>query len=193
MKNHLALFAALIVACTGQGPGTDTGTEGTGDCEDFYEGPVSIDQVSVDCEGSRVTFGAETVGWTDGGYVFSQETGNQEPQWSDEHDLESVEYDECGAWDRLEQTIRDGSTLSDPLNDWARNESSVFRCGAHYGDSNVMTYAFVVKDVDGEVASCVVFGDDPQGLISGRYERVNEPTFDTSRCTTDIGDVDVKD
>lgn len=188
MRNHLALFAALATACAGGGGATDTGTVDTGveGCADFYDGPVTIDRVSVKCNGDQVTFQAETTGWADGGWVFSQETGNKEPQWSDEHDLESVDFDRCGQWDHLERTIRDGSTLADPLRDWARNESSVFQCGPHYGDPKVMTYAFAVKDVNGELASCVVFGDDPRGLVDDTYERVNDPSFDTSRCVTGV-------
>jgi hypothetical protein len=185
MKTHLTLFAMLAIGCTGDS-GKDSGaTDSGGECaaEDFYTGPVTIETASVDCNGNTVRFSAETNGWTDGGWVFSQETGNTEAQWSDQHDLVSDEYDACGAWDRLEREIQDGSTLNDPLDDWQENVSSVFTCDAHYNDSNVMSYAFAVVDIDGAFADCVAYGDDPDGLVNNNYDRVNDPSgFNPGDC-----------
>ena len=184
MKNHLALIGILATACTGDS-GKDSGTTDTaaGDCaaEDFYNGPVTIDTFTVDCSGGEVTFAAETIGWTDGGFVFTQETGNESTsgQWSDEHTLVSREYDACGGWDHLDRTINVGVDI----NDWQENVSSIFTCEGHYNDPNVVTYAVYVVDIDGNFADCVVDGEDPSGLIAGTEERAADPSFDESDCT----------
>lgn len=183
MKTHLALIGILATACTGD-TGKDSGTDTAGgDCaaEDFYTGPVAIDTYSVDCGGNDVTFNVETTGWTDGGFVFTQETGNESSagQWSDEHTLPSVEFDSCGAWDRLERTISTGAGI----NDWQENVSTLFTCEDHFGDPNVISHAFAVVDIDGAFADCVAYGDDPQGMIDNDYDRANDPSgFNLSSC-----------
>lgn len=190
MKNHLTLFGMLAIGCAGES-GKDSGTTTTEDCaaEDFYTGPVTIEQASVECNGNNtVRFAAETKGWTDGGYVFSQETGNPEPQWSDQHDLASVDFDPCGAFDKLEREIQDGDTLADPTNDWQENVSSVFQCDDHYESPGiVMSYAFAVVDIDGAFADCVAYGDDPDGLVNDAYNRLANPVgFDASDCSRGV-------
>lgn len=189
MKIHLALFALFAAACTGDLGTKDTGTteSGTTECANFYDGPISIDVATVTCDGHEVTYYAETTGWTDGGYVFTQETGNTEPQYSDEHDLESFDYDACGEWDHLRRRLQDRDTMSDPINDWQRNVSTVFDCDDHFGDPNVITYAFAVVDLDGNEAACIVYGDDPEGMINGDYQRVDaQPSFDLNQCVRGV-------
>jgi hypothetical protein len=184
MRTPFAIFAMSAAACTGDAFSKDSGTteSGTGFCTATSDDPPTIDVATVDCNGNQVSFFVETTNWTDDGVVFTQETGNPETQWSDEHDLLSVEWDECGFWDRLRLTLNDASTLDDPLYDWQQNVSTVFDCSLHYGDPNVITYAFAVYDGN-QVADCIVFGHDPQGMINGNYRRVNQPSFNLSQCT----------
>jgi len=192
MKNHLAIFALVAAACTGDAPkdSGDTASctpEQDDDGDGIYDGPIVIEKATVNCSGgNQVTFFVETKGWTDGGYIFSQGTGNPEPQWSDNHTLVSVDYDACGNWDQLERTISDVSTLNDPLDDWQEDQSTVFGCDTHYGDPDVMTYAFAVVDLDGNVAACVAYGEDVTGLKNGNEDRVNGPGFDLSQCTQGV-------
>ena len=188
MKMHLALVAALAAACTGDVGTKDTGgtDTGTANCDNVYDGPVTIEVATVECTGDEVTFYAETKGLTDGGMVFTQETGNQEPNYSDEHDLASFEFDNCGRWDHLRRTIQDASTLDDAFNDWQRNSSTVFDCDLHYGDGDVVTYAFVVMDQDGNEADCIAYGEDVQELINNSADRVADPSFNTSQCVEGV-------
>ena len=156
----------------------DTGatiTDDTGPDTGPYDGPVLVELAEVTCTDTRSAyFYAETAGWTSSGLWFSQETANNEPQWADEHDLESFEYDKNGAWDHLEQTV---STNAD-FASWAVNASTVFSCepSEHFDGSAVMTYAIRVYDIDGAFADCLAFGHDVSGMQDGTYDRVNEPT-----------------
>lgn len=158
------------------GADTDTDTEAT--CPDgVYEGPVSIVSWDVSCVNDQVTYSIETEGWTNDGVVYSQETENT-PPWSDEHDLVSYEFDECQSWDKLQTVLTTGAATTD----WVPNESTVFSCADHF-NSPVMSYAAQVLDINGDVADCVAWGEDPQALVDGTAEPgANAPTFDLSTC-----------
>lgn len=189
--NRFALLALVATACTGDVGGKDTGTTTTtGECPaaDVYNGPISIDIASADCDGDQLTYYVKTIGWTDGGYVFSQETGNTDDpyaQWADEHDLVSFNFGACEDFDELRRTVSDVTTLSDPLGQVQRNESTLFNCDSnvHIGNGRVMTYAFAVVDVTGAFADCIVYGDDPEGLKNDDFDRASDPTFDAGQCT----------
>src|SRR5688572_8295988 len=146
MNHRYAILAALALACSGE-KATDSGdSAGTTNPEcpnGVFTGPTTITHVEVTCTGNQVRLAADTEGWTHNGSVYSQETANIEPQWNDEHSIESYEYDACGYEDHLERVLNDGSTLADPLNDWSIDSSSLFRCDDHYTEP-VMTYAFMV-------------------------------------------------
>lgn len=183
MTYRIAVLAALAVGCTAGDKGADSGDSGgTATCpQGTYDGPVSVQRAEVDCTDTRtVRFYANTEGWTDDGYVFAQETGN-EVQYSDEHDLIAYDWDACGFEDNLEQTL----TTNVDFNDVARNQSTVFSCEFedHYDESGVMTYAFAVNDVDGNLADCLAFGHDVTGMKNGTYDRLNEPSFDLGICS----------
>ncbi|MEQ1506947.1 MAG: hypothetical protein ABMB14_32265 [Myxococcota bacterium] len=183
MFGRYLVVAAGAVACTGDLGTKDSGTD-SGTCN-WFQGPTTITRVSVDCTGSTVRFEADTEGWTDGGWVFSQETENGPSQWSDTHDLDSYEYEPCNQSDKLEQELSTGASVEG----WQIDQSTVFTCADHY-NVPVMTYAFGVKDVDGNLVDCAAFGEDVQGMISNSAgDRVNDPDFDISDCeqSADVG------
>ena len=189
MHKHFAFLAVFALACAGEGDkeSGDTGPTDATCADGRYDGPTSIVDADVTCTGTDVRFYAETEGWTDGGLVFSQETANAEPNYSDEHELASFNADACGFMDELERVIGDGTTVNDPLNDCNINECSVFTCGAHYNDPNVMSYAFYVYDSAANFADCRAIGENPGKLLSdGSANRVNEPSFDLGNCTSGL-------
>ncbi|HHO54465.1 MAG TPA: hypothetical protein ENK18_27235 [Deltaproteobacteria bacterium] len=195
----LIAIAALLTGCPPSSScdkcGTaETGLTPPGGCAEPYEGPILIQEIGVTCDDpDTVTFTMDTDGLTSGGLVFSQETGNTDApyaQWSDEHDLDSVDFDEaCGSYDRLARTLNTGVDL----NAWEVNTSTVFRCdddGAgnpYHHNADVMTYAFRAYDLDEVMADCVVAGDDPAGLLAGTYNRANDPYLPGELSGCDVG------
>ena len=197
MTNRIAILGMLAFAagCAGdegiKGSGetgtTDTDTmTGMTECPEIYTGPTLVQLTQVSClDNSTVRFYVETDGWTGDGLWFSQETGNAEPQWADEHDILSFEFDDCGFWDHLEQELTTGAGVSD----WSVNQSTVFSCepNVHFDGSGVMSYAARVYDIDGNFADCLAWGHDPQGMIDGDYSRANEPTAASELDSCEIG------
>ena len=187
MKFRYALLT-LAFACTGDlgDKSGDTGITTGGNCPDGpYNGPIEIEGAEVTCTGSNVHFEARTKGLTGDGWVFSQETGSEYAggQWADNHTIESYEFDTCGTFDKLERDIQDGTTLSDPVNDWQQDVSSVFTCANHYSDNGFMTFAFSVDDQSGNQADCLAFGDDVEGMKNNDYNIVgDDPVFNLQAC-----------
>ena len=134
-----------------------------------------------------VLFRVLTDGLASNGLVFSQQTGGSEPQYSDEHELVSIEWDfDCGAWDHLEQVLTTGVPPSEAV----VNQSTGFECGdgvpAGHND-DTLTYAFRVYDLDQELADCIVAGHDPQGLIDDTYQRATDPLAMEELSACDVG------
>jgi hypothetical protein len=182
MKFHFALIALAAVACTGDKTtesGDTGGTTGGGTCPDgIYDGPVSIDTASAKCDAAgNISYEAKTTGLTADGYVWAIESGNNQP-WDEEHDLKSYEFDSCGSYDKLNVTIQSGE-----FPDYVRNQASTFNCDK-IGNPATMTFAFAVMDVNGDLADCLVGGEDPTGVIAGDYAPYfgTGPTFDLSTC-----------
>lgn len=197
LSTTLLLSAAtLLPGCpTSSCDKCTTGTTGlTGDCPDPYTGPILIDEIGVACDDpTTVTFTMRTTGLTSGGLVFSQETGNTDApyaQWSDEHDLDSIDFDAaCGSFDSLARTLATGAGSFD----WEVNVSTVFRCdddGAgnpYHHNATVMSYAFRAYDLDEVLADCVAAGDDPSGMLNNTYDRVNDPFMPGELAGCDVG------
>jgi hypothetical protein len=173
---------------------TDTDTDSDADtgCPDgIYEGPTVIASAIVYCVGTTARYGLETEGLTSGGYIYSQETAGQYAggQWADNHTLEPFDTDPCGYYDRLDREVQDGTTLADPLNDWQSDVSTIFTCSNHLQDNTYMTFAFAVDDLAGNLASCLAFGHDVQGMIDGLYyvyPLAQPPAFDLSVCVEGV-------
>ena len=182
---------ALAIACNGSDsdktgatgdstttPGDDDDVTGT-DCapDGPYTGPTTITTAAVSCDGTNVTFTAETQGVTLGGIIFSQETGTGGAQWSDNHDLASVSFDAvCNTFDNLSATVA-ASGVDE------RNVSSLFTCADHYDVADKMTYAVSVNDATGNNVSCYAFGHDVQGMKDGTYNDVGQGSdFDLANC-----------
>lgn len=186
-------FAALVMmttaACSGDrlaGPTADTGFDQP--CRRVYDGPVEIEEALITCETpTEVRFYARTRGWTSGITVFSQETGATGVQWADQHDLQTFKFGACQDFDMLERELRTGLPRAPGAKDemWEVNQSTVFSCEqredgtfVNHGDgsdSATMTYLLRAYAVDGSLASCLVFGHDPDGLLAGTYSRVLDP------------------
>ncbi|MCB9685785.1 MAG: hypothetical protein H6735_12155 [Alphaproteobacteria bacterium] len=160
---------------TGFGPRVTGGTMSADDCLVVYEGPVLVTHSRITCADDDMTLWFQTEGWTSGGQVFVQDTSGGSPQWAEEHALESVGHDVCGAWDELEVDIHAGVRTDQYIPD----VTSAFACSDP--GAGRLTYAVAVQDIEGDLADCVVFGHDPQALLAGG-DRALDPTFDTSRC-----------
>jgi hypothetical protein len=161
----------------------DTGTP-PGPCAALgtgtFTGPTTLDTTSVTCSPAddHVQYLACTRGQSAGGWVFAQETGNVEPNWSDAHTLASIGGDPLGWFEALERRL---ATAAD-FGTWTTDASTLFGCRAHLEDPAVMTFAFMAYDAYGQPADCVVWGEDPQALIDGTLSRVNEPPFSLASC-----------
>jgi hypothetical protein len=182
-------FALLFLgACAGDAtdkPG-ETGT--VEPCTTFYDGPISLTSLDVSCDDDdTVRFFAETAGSPATALVFAVNTGS-DVRWSEEHDLESYEADECGFWDRLERVVPGAPAPATDAAAYVRNEASSFGCAEHY-EPALVTYAFVALDADGAPLHCVVAGHDPQGLIDGTYDDdfTAEPTLPIDAPACAIG------
>lgn len=190
MPRPVLPVVALLIAtsCVGDrlaGPTADTGFDQP--CRRVYQGPVEIEEASVTCPSDEeVRFFVQTRGWTSGVTVFSQETGSKGVQWADQHDLETFKFGVCQDFDMLEQELRTGlpRTPGKGEEQWVANESTAFSCAQtdegefinHGGEKGgVMTYLVRAYAVDGSLASCMVFGHDPDGLLDETYTRVADP------------------
>ena len=172
------LFAVTLTAgCTGDrlgGPTGDTGFD-TQACPRPYDGPVRITEARVSCESDdTVRFYARTQGWTSEVTLFAQETGVDGAQRAEQHELVSFKFGACEDFDLLENQVTTGSPM------WEPNITSEFSCEqnddgsyVNFGDpetGGVMSYIMRAYTVDGEFASCLAFGHDPQGLLDGDYD-----------------------
>lgn len=171
-RTAILASAVLLTGCPVADKGGDSGPGGGG--------PLVITYVSVACDASDVVrFYAETNGLTADGVAFAQETGNTPPNWSDSITLESYEFDPDGNWDRLEHTLVTGIDFVD----YVPNVNTVFTCPAHFDVANgVMSYAFGVFDLSGDLADCLMYGDNPGAMQDASQDRINEPDWDLSIC-----------
>ena len=173
-RTRLAALAAFVLGCGAGLPAPTAAAANLIQNGGFELGPEP-DMVMAISAGSNAI-----QGWTVTGAAIDYVGG----QWADNHTLESYEFDAwCGAFDRLERTLQDGTTLSDPLNDWQTDESTIFRCEDHLEDNAYMTFAFAVYDQQGFLADCLAFGHDPEGMRNGIYNIVGDaPVFDLANC-----------
>ncbi len=130
------------------------------------EAPM-IEDAFVTCDDKNlVTFTIETIGESPvAASVFSQETGNAEPNYADE-----FEFDTTGVLSDLELTLETDA-------DSPGADRTIFTCPRHHGNpEGVMTYAYRVYDSLGGLADCVIQGDDPDALQNDLLDRVNDPS-----------------
>ena len=155
----VALFLALPVALVG--------------CEAATE----IDSATVSCNGTTATFTMSTSGAVPtSASVFSQETGNPEPQYADEHDFPVDDSNELA----LELAASGSANVSG---------ETVFSCPLHHGSpQNVMTYIYRVYN-DGELSDCLAQGHDPEIALDDLADRVNNPSrpAELADCRTEFG------
>ncbi len=136
---------------------------------------ISVDAGTVDClDETQVELTMSTSGPVAQAEIYSQETGNIEPQWGENTNLTSVGN---GEWEQTLITRRvPGNDLTP--SDIVQDQNSLFRCdregteGFHH-NAGVMTYIFRAYDTNDSLGDCVVAGDDPDGLIRAGYQVVN--------------------
>ena len=191
--NRFIIALAVLAACD-DGTDTDTNdtdttesdTATTGDCPNGnFEGDTTVESIDVSCTPSQATLAASLTGVSAVGsaVMFLQETGNVEPQWSEEHPLETASVDECLAAEELETTIE---SLGVAIAQMVPGNASVFTCDGHFDDPEVLTAAVYVEDADDPtITSCLVVGHDPSGLIAGDYANANgaaDASFTLANC-----------
>ncbi|MBX2803762.1 MAG: hypothetical protein KTR31_39165 [Myxococcales bacterium] len=193
MIHRIAAFGmvALVAGCEGDLTDTkdsgDTG-ETTGCVGGPFTGPVVIAAANISCvDDNTVLFEMSTDGIASDGLVFSQETANPTPNFSDEHSLAVVDSDaECGTFTDLERELSTG------IVNFETDVSTLFRCDESAGgdpyhhNAVVMTYAFRAYDSTGAFADCVIAGENPTALRDGTIKRVNEPANPSEIASCDI-------
>jgi hypothetical protein len=189
--NRFIIALAVLAACD-DGTTTDTDTTDTAetgtptDCPTGnFVGDTTVESINVNCVTTEATLQASLTGVSAVGsaVMFLQETGNIEPNWSEEHPLETESIDECLAAEELQTVIE---SLGVAVGQGIPGDASVFTCDAHFNDPEVLTVAVFVEDADdSSVTSCLVVGHDPQGLINGEYDNAGsaeDASFTLSDC-----------
>lgn len=158
---------------TDSGDSADSGDSGTGTGGER----TIITAASATCDKADVlTLFAQANGWTGGGIVFMQETGNTEPQYNEAHTIQSYDAAASGKLDKLKATLATGATAP-----YIPGTNTVFTCDGHIeakdksGAPSVMTYIVLIVDETNKPTDCMAFGHDPMGLLSGVHTGVNEP------------------
>ena len=160
----------------------DTGTTGTtgttGDDDDDDDVTVPAPNVfddntldaGIQCFGSYVDFAFDFLGEASSGMIDAADSANVS-NWNDYHTLLASGITADGGYTRL---IAPGITTGVSPIDWSEGVSTVFPCG-FYDDPAVMSYVVRAYDLNGELADCVAWGDDPDGMIDGVYFNINIP------------------
>jgi len=180
-KNTLflaGLAALFAVGCSGDDTtpkdSADTAGATTGDDDDTNTIPNMFDDATlgggVVCSGdnSEVTFDFDFLGDAAEGMLDEADTYNAPStygNWNDYHTLDASGFTDDGGYTELSATIATGAGLSD----WASGVSTLFTCEDHYEYDNpaVMTYIARAYDLNGALADCVAWGEDPEGFIAG--------------------------
>ena len=126
----------------------DTGASSTEDVEE--PSGVKVVSASAGCDplDEAWTFTARTDGWVGFGVIDVFRTADQQ---SEQHTLFIVASDPGGGWDELS---------SGPL---LANVDSQFDCVA---DAATLSFVVRVRDGDGALLDCAVWGADPQGATA---------------------------
>ena len=176
LKNTLFFTAALsffAIGCSGDDEKIETGDTGTtagdDDDDDTVEPLNELDDSSltnaVACDGTSVTFSAGFFGAASEGYFDAADTDNWDTtygNWNDTHTLDAINIATDDSYTDLESpAIMTGGGLTT----WSDGVSTVFRCDYHYESAGTMTYAVRAYDLNGALADCAAWGNDPQGFI----------------------------
>ncbi len=117
-----------------------------------YWDPVNA--VNQYCDPTVRAFDVYTVGWSSGGVVQIADTGGTSGR-VEEHPITTYDYDEQGWWENLyvELAIVDPSQVTE-------GTSSGFPCEIEPS----VTFLLLILDLDGDLADCAVWGDDPESV-----------------------------
>lgn len=136
--------------------GDDDDDDTTGSTEDE---PVGVETVhgGCDAEDTAWTWTVRTNGWVGFGTLDIFRTSDEQ---AEAHTLFVVASDPGGGWDELQAgPLLDGV---DPATQ-AANADSRFDCEL---DETTLSYVVRVRDGDGVLIDCVVWGADPQGATA---------------------------
>ncbi|MEQ1507213.1 MAG: hypothetical protein ABMB14_33600 [Myxococcota bacterium] len=165
--------------------GGDSGSEGTTDGTEWTDtatesaGPLEVYSSELTCIGEdEVEYTAIASGAASEVWLFQQETGNNPPNWSENHTLELVSDGDDAVYERL---LLDGSGIEYDLFQQEQDYSTLFDCQDFLTAPGVMSFAVALIE-DGEIADCIAYGADPRVMIDGTQDRVNEPVFDLTNC-----------
>ncbi|MEQ1503512.1 MAG: hypothetical protein ABMB14_14845 [Myxococcota bacterium] len=139
-------LGVIAVGCAGPIPETDGGARS-------WDGPFLIDQIVIDCDGSRSwTYDAWSQGWGDviTVDVVARSLGYV---WTEHHVLSEVDYDETSAHFQVELD----QAFSEA--EYVDSESTLIACDA----KTLVTYGFAAWRYDGALEECVAWGLDPAG------------------------------
>jgi hypothetical protein len=129
---------------------------------------------AVRCAGNTVSFYVSFLGEASYGYFDAADTVNYDTvygNWNDTHTLDATGMS-ADATD-LEVSISTGTTLAN----WSDGVATIFRCEYHYEEPGTMSYAARAYDLNGDLADCVAWGEDPQGFIDNVAPNFEEYTY----------------
>lgn len=122
--------------------------------ERTWDGPFLIDEVVIDCDGSRSwTYDVRTSGWGDAVTVDTIARQSGALVWNEHHRLPEIEHGEDWAHHRivLDQVTDEGLVVE--------GESTWFACEG----KTLLTYGIAAWRTDGAMEECVAWGIDPEG------------------------------
>lgn len=193
----LVLLPCLLAACTTNvefddlfvdAEVGDVEVDGAGKPEDpetpvpTPDGEGIIVEAGLGCTADGIaTYEAIADGLVAGGRIYQVETGNSNMHWTENHTLEVGDPDDDGLGIRVERILLDGRHVYGP-DEQETDFNTLFECENHLLYPGVMTFAYAVEDLSGAIVDCIVFGEDPEELITPTEDRVYEPDFDLAQC-----------
>jgi hypothetical protein len=148
----LAFVASGLLALASCADGDDTAIDDT--TGPAPSGPVLIQEIGdPSCTGSTWNYSAKTDGWTSSSTLdIDQDTTNP---WSEQHDMNSVDYADDGSWDLLGLDLMDVATVGEQ----EANSTSLFDCNDADRKATMM-WMIKVWDMDNVMTDCAVWGAD---------------------------------
>lgn len=157
-----------LIACDGgKGPTlVDTGDSDTPPGTPTPQAPPLITDVSGTCVGSVADVSVRTQNLAYGGTLFVFDTSSN-PAYDEEAPLVHVQHDPGGAWDEWGLRLLTGAAPDT----WEPGQTTVFLCDSWA----LLTLVVEVRDLQGDVADCAVFGHNPAEILDGTWPDGGEP------------------
>lgn len=166
-------------------PSVDTDVEPpTGDSGGTSTGAPQIDSYTGTCLNDDTYFGELVATAAASVAVLNiwETSAPDEMAWNEEHDLAVSGSGSFGA--QLDVTLTQVSSVGDQQN----GSTTLFGCGSgeQLAETDGLTYAIRVYDLDGNLAACGAFGGDPGTVGSGTYTTIGgapSSAADLAGCT----------